>query len=1216
MSSACAHLHVHSEYSLLDGACKIEALAARAAAFEQPALGLTDHGVMNGSVELYAACRNHGIKPILGCEAYVVEDHARRAPGRLERFHITLLAATPTGYRNLVKLSSAGYLEGFQRGKPSVDLEQIAARAEGVIALTGCLQSRFCQYLLDGRPAEAKAHAEQLISAFGAENVYFEVQKNGLAEQDKANEGIIRIARELGRPIVGTGDVHYLRREDYHHHSALLCVQTKSTLAQPKIRFETNEFYLRSNDEMTQAFAEWPEALASTIEIAERCDVELELNRQLIPRYPTPDGSTEEEYLKARVMEGLVRRYGDPPPAEAVQRAEYELAVIERMGFSGYFLIVWDFIKYAKDQGIGVGPGRGSAAGSLVSFCLAITDVDPLRYDLLFERFLNPERVSMPDIDVDFSVRGRERVIRYVTEKYGKESVAQIVTFGKMFPRAATRDAARVLGHEYGVGDRLAKLIPDPIMGRPPSFEDCLKPGQPLRADVDRDPVAKQIVELAQGLEGIVRNSSIHAAAVVIADRPLTDIVPLQIAEAGVDEKGDKVFRTVTQFSMKPVEQLGLLKMDFLGLRNLDVIEDALDIIERSTGERPDMDSLPLDDAKTYEMMARGDSIGVFQFESEGMRETLKRVKPSEFEHLIALNALYRPGPMENIPAYTRGKHNPDSVTYLDERLRPILEATNGVIVYQEQAMQIAKEIAGFSGAKADDLRKAIGKKNREAMAKLKPEFVAGCRVSGTSEAVIEQLWTTNERSADYSFNRSHSACYAMIAYRTGWLKANYPAQYMAALISSVMDTKDRVPFFVAQAEQMGISILPPDVNLSDHEFVVVGTNIRFGLDAVKGVGYQAVEAIKKAREEGGPFKDLWDFCTRVDGRSVNKKAIEALIKCGAFGSTGASRKGMLSVLEQAQGAGQKAQQDALIGQGSIFDLGDGGGAGAGSLGVTAIGVSHAPIPTLEFERAELLAAEKESIGLFISEHPLKPLRAALNQRVDCSLSELSKKRDGDWVTVGGMITQAKRIRTKKGDPMTFATLDDLEGSVELLVFGRALGSSEDALAPDSVVLVRGRVDHRDREKTCVVAQQIDPFEPDEDELQQAAEIEARRPTKPTLVRLRLLATALPGDILGELKEVLAAFPGECEVMIDLQMSEGRRRLRLGPEFRVTRSAALHAELVDRLGEAMLSDGGGEGKTVPAGPEADVASPEEPDPSDRELAAASGPAEAAAAVSA
>src|SRR5436190_18528961 len=567
----------------------------------------------------------------------------------------------------------------------------MAAHAEGVIVLTGCLQSRFCQHLLGGRMPQARAHADELIQAYGADNVYFELQKNGLAAQDRANEGIVRIARELGRPLVGTGDVHYLRREDYHHHAALLCVQTKSTLDQPKISFEANEFYLRSNQEMAQAFAEWPEALASTLEIAERCDVELELGRQLIPRYPTPNGESEAEYVRAQVQRGLRERYGDPVPAQALERAEYELGVIERMGFSGYFLIVWDFVKYAKDAGIAVGPGRGSAAGSLVAYSLQITDVDPLRYDLLFERFLNPDRVSMPDIAIDFSVRGRERVIRYVTDKYGKEAVAQIITFGKMFPRAATRDAARVLGHDYAAGDRLAKLIPDPIMGRPPSFEDCLKPGQPLRQACDEEPTARQIVDVAQGLEGIVRNSSIHAAAVVIADRPLTDIVPLQLADAGTDENGERTFRMVTQFSMKPIEEIGLLKMDFLGLRNLDVIEDALDIIERSTGARPDMTTLPLDDERTYQMLARGDSTGVFQFESEGMREALKKVRPDEFDDLVALNALYRPGAMDQIPTYARGKHDPGSVQIPDERLRAILEPTKGVILYQEQAMQIAK---------------------------------------------------------------------------------------------------------------------------------------------------------------------------------------------------------------------------------------------------------------------------------------------------------------------------------------------------------------------------------------------------------------------------------------------------------------------------------------------------------------------------------------------
>ncbi|HEY7830051.1 MAG TPA: DNA polymerase III subunit alpha [Solirubrobacteraceae bacterium] len=1176
----CAHLHVHSEYSLLDGACKIEALAARAAQFDQPALGLTDHGVMNGAVELYRACAKHNVKPVMGCEIYLVDDHAARGPGKVERNHLTLLAANNAGYRNLVKLSSAGYLEGLHRGKPTVDLHQVQQHAEGVIALTGCLASRFCQRLLEDRPQDARAHADDLLRIFGSENVYFELQKNGLAPQEKCNEGIVKIAREVGGSLVGTGDVHYLRREDYDHHTALLCVQTKSTLAAPKLTFDTNEFYLRDSQEMADAFAEWPEAIANTVQIAERCSVELELGKQLIPSFTTPDGTPEREYLRARVEEGMSLRYGAPPPAHAMERMEMELGVIDRMGFNAYFLIVWDFVKYAKENGIAVGPGRGSAAGSIVSYCLQITDVDPLRYDLLFERFLNPERVSMPDIDIDFSVRGREQVMRYVTEKYGRESVAQIVTFGKMFPRAATRDAARVLGYDYGAGDRLAKLIPDPIMGRAPSFEDCLKPGEPLRKAYDEEPDARKIVDVAKGLEGIVRNSSIHAAAVVIADRPLTDIVPLQLADAGTSD-GERVYRTVTQFSMKPIEEIGLLKMDFLGLRNLDVIEDALDIIERSTqgpdgqpGVRPDMTNLPLDDVKTYEMLARGDSVGVFQFESEGMREALKRVRPDEFNDLVALNALYRPGAMDQIPVYAKGKRNPEQITYADERLRPILESSKGVILYQEQAMQIAKELAGFSGAKADDLRKAIGKKNREAMAALKPEFVEGCRASGTSSQVIDLLWQTNEKSADYSFNKSHAACYGLIAYRTAWLRANHPAEYMAALISSVMSTKDKVPFFVARCEEMGIEILPPDVNLSDHEFTVVEGNIRFGLDAVKGVGYQAVEAIKHARQEGGEFTSLWDFCERVDGRSVNKKAIEALIKCGALGSTDATRKGMLAVLEQAQGAGQKAQQDALIGQGSIFDLdpapaagnGAGAGHGGGALpGASLMRPSHPMISAEEFDQAELLAVEKEAIGLFISAHPLKPLREALRARVDCPLVALADRRDKDWVTVGGIITEAKRIRTRNGDHMMFATLDDLEGAVEILVFGKAMAEHEAALAIDQVVLVRGRVDHKEAGKTCVVVQSVETFAPTEQEVEQANAGAKANATKqneePKPVHLRVDLASLAESAIEDFKHLAENFPGSVEVVLELIGDAGQRWLRLGEAYRVSPVPALHAEL-------------------------------------------------------
>jgi DNA polymerase III subunit alpha len=1179
----CAHLHVHSEYSLLDGACKIDALAARAAEFEQPALGLTDHGVMNGAVELHKACAKHGVKPIVGCEIYLVDDHAvasgkdgsgKGGAPKVQRNHLTLLAATDEGYRNLVKLSSAGFLEGLNRGKPTVDLRQIERHSDGVIALTGCLASRFCQRLLEDRPADARAHAEDLRSIFGPENVYFEVQKNGLAAQEKCNEGIVSIARELGGSLVGTGDVHYLRREDYDHHTALLCVQTKSTLAAPKLTFDTNEFFLRDNAEMTQAFAQWPEAIASTVEIAERCSVQIELGKQLIPRFQTPDGSGEREYLCGRVLEGLALRYGDPPPAAAVERVEMELDVIDRMGFNAYFLIVWDFVKFAKENGIAVGPGRGSAAGSIVAYCLSITDVDPLSYDLLFERFLNPERVSMPDIDIDFSVRGRERVMKYVTDKYGRESVAQIVTFGKMFPRAATRDAARVLGFDYGTGDRLAKLIPDPIMGRAPSFEECLKQGEPLRKACDAEPDAKRIVEVAQGLEGIVRNSSIHAAAVVIADRPLTDIVPLQLADAGADENGERAFRTVTQFSMKPIEDIGLLKMDFLGLRNLDVIEDALDIIERSTGVRPDMTTLPLDDRATYEMLARGDSTGVFQFESEGMKEALKKVKPDEFDDLVALNALYRPGAMDQIPVYAKGKHAPGSIAYPDERLRPILQSSKGVILYQEQAMQISKELAGFSGAKADDLRKAIGKKNRAAMAALKPEFVEGARASGTSQATIDFLWQTNERSADYSFNKSHAACYGLIAYRTAWLKANHPAEYMAALISSVMSTKDKVPFFVARCEEMGIEILPPDVNLSDHEFTVVDGNIRFGLDAVKGVGYQAVEAIKHARREDGDFGSLWDFCERVDSRAVNKKAIEALIKCGALGSTGASRKGMLAVLEQAQAAGQKIQQDAQIGQGSIFDLAESEPAAPDTRPVSAFArPTHPPIPSEEFEQAELLATEKEAIGLFVSAHPLKPLREIMRTRTDYPLQALAERRDKDWVTVGGIVVEAKRIRTRAGDPMMFATLDDLGGAVELLVFGKALSEHEAALAVDTVVLVRGRVDHKEAGKTCLIVQSAEVFAPSEQEIEAArsqAATEAKRAVtlaKPVYARVR--AADLRAGAIEDIKQLVEDHAGPAEILLDIETSAGMRRLRLGDAFRVQNTPSLRAELDNVLAPAL-----------------------------------------------
>jgi DNA polymerase-3 subunit alpha len=1176
MSTASAvHLHAHSEYSLLDGACKIDAMAARAAELGQPALGLTDHGVMNGAVDLYKACSKHGIKPIVGLEAYFVEDRkAIKEQPRYERNHITLLAESDRGYANLVQLTSAGFLEGFSRGKANVDMELLERHSEGVIVLTGCLQSRFCRRLVEERADDARAHLDDLIQAFGPDQVYFEVQKNGIEEQDKANEGIVRFARELKRPLVATADVHYLRREDFEHHAALLCVQTKSTLEAPKMSFDTNEFYIKSSEEMIESFAEWPEAVPTSLEIAERCSLNIELGSLLLPKYPTEDGSEPEAMLRRIAGEGLRARYGDPAPAEAVERMEFELGVIEEMGFSSYFLIVWDFVRYAKENGVAVGPGRGSAAGSIVSYVLRITDLDPLSEGLIFERFLNPGRKSMPDIDIDFSVRGRERMIRYVAEKYGRESVAQIITFGKMAPRAATRDAARVLGYDYGTGDRLAKLIPEPIMGRSPSFAECLKKGQELKQTYDAEPDAKKIIDVAQGLEGIVRNNSIHAAAVVIADRPLQEVVPLQLAEdrsapaaanGNGSGKAERQYKIVTQYSMGPIEEIGLLKMDFLGLRNLDVIEDAIDIIRRSRGEEIDMEAIPIDDAKTYAMLAKGDSTGVFQFESEGMRDALRKVGPTEFADLVALGALYRPGAMAYIPAYAKGKKDPTTVRYPDPRLRAITEETHGCVIYQEQLMEISRSMAGFSGAEADDLRKAIGKKKRELMATMKDKFMQGLAESKTAANVAKDLWKLNEAAADYSFNKSHAACYGLISYRTAYLKANYPAEYMAAVISSVMSTKDKVPFFVNRCEEMGIDVLPPDVNISDHSFVVNEKAIRFGLDAVKNVGHAAVEAILRAREDA-EIASIWDFCERVDSRAVNKRAIECLVKCGALDSTGATRKGMLETLPAAQSAGQKAQADAQMGQGSIFDFGDGDG--AGSPGSSPAQTHHRPpISAVEFDRAELLALEKETLGTYLSSHPLAEVRGALRARVDCSLAQLGGKADGSWVTVGGIVVECKKIRTKSGSQMMFATLDDVEGQVEMLVFKADESENAQVIAPDAIVVVRGRLDHKDRGETKLVVQEAQRFEPDSDEI--ARGNKGAVPAGP--FRVEIDPSRLDAGLVDELKAVLEHHKGDAEVHLVLETSEGPKSLRLGDGFRVRPSSGLMAEIDHVLGQAALA---------------------------------------------
>jgi DNA polymerase-3 subunit alpha len=1123
------HLHVHSEYSILDGACRIPALVEKAARLEMPAVALTDHGSLAGAVELHREARKAGVKPILGCEVYVADDRRAQTKGYA---HLTLLAESNEGYGNLIKLSSLGYLEGYYY-KPRVDWELLERHAKGLVALSGCLSGRVSRALVEDRPRDAHADLDRLVQIFGRESTYVEVQNAGLAEQQRVNPALLALADEVGLPVVATGDVHYLDASDAYAHEALLCIQSGDTLKNPgHWRFDTNEFYFKSPDEMALDFPGLEHALARTLEVAERCTVELELGRILLPTYPVPDGRDAFDYLVELCEKGLHRRYERATP-ELNDRLRFELKTIREMGFSDYFLIVWDFIHFAKRNGVSVGPGRGSAAGSLAAYCLEITDVDPIRYGLLFERFLNPARKDLPDMDIDFSVAGRDRVIDYVAEKYGRDRVAQIITFSTMAARAAIRDAGRVLDVPYGVVDKIAKLVPE---GPGQTLDAGLKPGAELRQAVDSDPIAKEIVELAQPLEGLTRADSIHAAGVVIGAQPLLEVVPLQ--QKGSDQE------IVTQLGMWDVVDLGLLKMDFLGLRNLDVIDKAVELVGVL-----DVGALPLDDAATYEMLARGDSTGVFQFESSGMREALRQVRPTEFEDLIALVALYRPGPMAYIPTYAARKHGREQVTFVDPRLEPITGSTYAICIYQEQYMEIAKQLAGFTPAEAETLRKAIGKKIHSLMASLKGEFLEGCAENDVPAAVAQQLWKDMESSQDYSFNKAHAACYALIAYRTAWLKANHPHEYMAALISSVMNTKDRVPFYVNACREMGIEVEPPDVNSSHQDFAVVEGKIRFGLNAVKNVGEAAADAIVRARDDGGPFTSLWDFTERADPQVVNKRALESLVKCGALDSTGTTRMGMLAVLDHAVAYGSKQAADRLAGQASIFD---------GQLdAVAADRASHHPaIPSQEFDDRELLRLEKETLGLYVSEHPLEQAREELRRKTDCGLADVERRRDGEVVSVGGIVSGLKQVTTKRGEPMVFVTLDDPTGSAEVVVFNSTYTASREYLEPDRILVVKGRVDHKQAGETKLIAMDVKPFET----------VAPRRE-----VRLRIDARQAPAGLVRELAALVREFPGEAPVYVALETSLGQRTLALGPEYRVKPDADFFAEARALLGEGALA---------------------------------------------
>jgi DNA polymerase III subunit alpha len=1123
------HLHVHSEYSILDGACRIPDLVAKAARLEMPAVSLTDHGSLAGAVELYREARTAGVKPIIGCEVYVADDRHAQTKGYA---HLTLLAESNEGYANLIKLSSLGYLEGYYY-KPRVDWELLERHAKGIVALSGCLSGRVSRALSEGRPKDARTDLDRLVQIFGHDSTYVELQNAGLAEQQQVNPELIALAAETGLPLVATGDVHYLDAGDAFAHEALLCIQSGDTLKNPAHwKFDTNEFFFKTPEEMAGDFPGLEDAMARTLEVAERCNVELELGRILLPTFPVPEGRDAFDFLVQLCEQGLSRRYGTSTP-ELTDRLRFELKTIKEMGFADYFLIVWDFIHFAKQNGVSVGPGRGSAAGSLAAYCLEITDVDPMRYGLLFERFLNPARKDLPDMDIDFSVAGRDRVINYVAEKYGRDRVAQIITFSTMAARAAIRDAGRVLDIPYGVVDRIAKLVPE---GPGQTLAAALKSGAELRQAVDSDPVAKEIIDLARPLEGLTRADSIHAAGVVIGAQPLIEVVPLQ--QKGTDQE------IVTQLGMWDVVDLGLLKMDFLGLRNLDVIDKAVELVGGV-----DIGSLPLDDAQTYAMLARGESTGVFQFESSGMRDALRQVKPTEFEDLIALVALYRPGPMGYIPMYAARKNGREQVAFSDPRLEAITGQTYAICIYQEQYMQIAKELAGFSPAEAETLRKAIGKKIHELMASLKDKFLEGCAENEVAAAVAQQLWKDMESSQDYSFNKAHAACYALIAYRTAWLKANHPKEYMAALISSVMNTKDRVPFYVNACREMDIDVLPPDVNSSQQDFAVVGGVIHFGLNAVKNVGEAAAEAIVRVRGEGGPFESIWVLTERVDSQVLNKRALESLVKCGALDSTGATRMGMLAGLDAALGHGQRISADRLAGQASIFD-------GAFGEAEQPVDVQHPQLASTEFDERELLRLEKETLGLYVSEHPLERVRAELRRKTDCALTDLERRRDGEFVTVGGIVSALKQVTTKRGEPMVFVTLDDPTGSAEVVVFNSTYATARELLEADRVLVVKGRVDHKQAGETKLVASEVSAFE----------SALVRRE-----VRLRIDARQAPAGLIRELATLVSDYPGDAPVYVALETSLGERTLALGPEYRVKPEADFFAEVRALLGEAAIN---------------------------------------------
>jgi DNA polymerase III subunit alpha len=1112
MASSFVHLHLHTQFSLLDGANQIDPLVQQIKAFGQPAVAMTDHGNMFGAIEFYRKAHNAGIKPIIGCEAYMAPGSrlATKDSGLAHNdyYHLILLARNLTGYQNLIKLVSKAYLEGFYY-KPRMDKDILKEYHEGLIALSGCLSGEIPYLIGQKNMAGAMTVAGEFQEIFGKEHFYLEVQANGLDHQRVANSGLLEIAKKMNIPLAGTNDCHYLKKEDFRPHELMLCLQTGKTISDPhRMKFDTDQLYVKSTEEVSAAFIEFPHAVSNTCRIADNCDLQLSLNKTYLPQYNVPEGFTRESYLERLALEGLAARLQERPSQILTVtyelRLREELTIICSMGFAGYFLIVWDIIKFARARHIPVGPGRGSAAGSLVAYALRITDLDPLVYTLLFERFLNPERVSLPDIDMDFCMERRSEVINYVVDKYGKNHVAQIITFGTLGAKAAIRDVGRVLEIPYAEVDRVAKLVPNQLNV---TLQQALDQEPKLRELVETDVRIKELMGIARSLEGLARHASTHAAGVVISEGPLTDHVPLY---KGANDE------IVTQYSMGDVEKIGLVKFDFLGLKTLTMIKRAENLInEKHSGKPLVMEEVPFDDPQTFALLSSGKTIGLFQLESSGMRDLLTGFKPDRFEDIIAIIALYRPGPMDLIPDFIKRKQGKIPIVYEVPELEPILKDTYGVIVYQEQVMAIANRVAGFSLGQADILRRAMGKKKPEEMEQLRAQFLEGATANKIPDKKADKLYELIQKFAGYGFNKSHAAAYAVVCYQTGYLKAHYPTEFMAALMTTDMGNADKIVGYFTECRDLNIKVLPPDVNESQKNFTVADHAIRFGLAAIKNVGEGAVESIMAIRNEGGPFTSFFEFCRRVDLHKVNKRMLEGLIKTGAFDSTGAKRSQLAAVLDQAVEDGASAQRERDQGQTNIFGQ-DFNGQDAPEHPVMP------PLPDIpEWDQGERLKHERELTGFYISSHPLARYEATIHALATASTISLPELSDGRDVKLCGIITTVKSMLTKKGDRMAYLSLEDLQGMVEVIVFPDLYKHAADLLVPERLVRITGTVDRGDK-GTKIRGSKIELL----------ADVQAQIIKR---VLIRLADRPNMTEQLPRLRDVLLRHPGSTAVSLSLR---------------------------------------------------------------------------------